>query len=111
MSYGYHQLDVTATLTAYLLFGYLYTTTVTNDSFITDTLVLSAMTFIVLCGTKDALAEQTVAFRLVSTVIDGLGFEHLSVRILQDLFWRSQTNGNLSKVIFYLCFFLESHNY
>ena len=47
-------------LTAHFLLRYLHTTSVTNDSFITDTLVLTAMALIILDWTKDALAEQAV---------------------------------------------------
>ena len=71
MSHGHNQLDVTHTLTAHLLLGYLHTTTVADDTFVTDALILTAVALIVLDRTEDALAEQTVTLGFISTVIDG----------------------------------------
>ena len=63
---------MTGTLTTYLLLGNLYTTAVADDTLITDALVLTASTLIVLGRTEDALAEQTVALGLVGAIVDGL---------------------------------------
>ena len=57
MSHGHNELDVSHTLTAHFLFSHFHTTTVADDTFITDTLVFTAMTFIILDRTKNALAE------------------------------------------------------
>ena len=78
MSYGHNQLDVTHTLTTYFLLSNLYTATVADDTFITDTLVLTAMTLVILYRTEDALAEETVAFGFVGTIVDGFGLQHLT---------------------------------
>ena len=86
MSHGNNQLDMAGTLTTNLLFCHLHTATVADDTFITDTLVLAAGTLIVLGGTKDALTEQTIALRLVSTVVDSLGFGDFAVTALEDVF-------------------------
>jgi len=42
--------------------------------------VLAAQAFVVLDGTKNLGAEQSIAFRLERTVIDGLGFFDLAIR-------------------------------
>ena len=69
---------MSGTLTTNLLLCYLDTTSITDDTFITDTLVLTAGTLIVLCRTEDALAEQTVTLRLIGTVVDGFRFGNLT---------------------------------
>ena len=109
MSHRNHQLDVSGTLTAHFLLCHLNTTTVTDDTLITDTLVLSAGTLIVLSRTEDALAEQTVTLWFVGTIVDGFGFGDLAEATLEDLFRRSKTYGNLRKITLYFWIFLESH--
>ena len=111
MSHRNHQRDVSRTLATHLLLGYLNTTMVTYDTLVTDTLVLTAMALIVLGRTKDTLAEQAVALGLIGTVVDGFGFQHLTIRIFQDLLRGGQSNGNLRKVTLYLGFFSKSHIY
>ena len=85
MGYGHNELDVTSTLTTYLLLGNLYTTTVADDTLIADALVLTAGALIVLGRTKDTLAEQTVALGLVGAIVDGLRLGDLTERVLKDL--------------------------
>jgi hypothetical protein len=85
VSYGHNEFDVTGTLTTYLLLGNLYTTAVADDTLITDALVLTASTLIVLGRTEDALAEQTVALGLVGAIVDGLRLGDLTERVLKDL--------------------------
>ena len=85
MSYGNDQLDVAGTLTANLLLGNFDAATVADDALITDALVLAAGALIVLRRTEDTLAEQTVALRLVGTVVDGLGFGNLAEAALEDI--------------------------
>ena len=109
MSYRYYQLNMSRTFAANLLLGYLYATSVADDTLITDALVLSASTLIVLSRTKDALAEETITLGLICTIINGFRLSNLTIRIFQDLFRRSKTDGNLRKIILYLCIFFESH--
>ena len=109
MCHGHNQLDMATALATNFLLGHFHSTAVTDDTLIADALVLSAMALIILGRTEDALAEEAVALGLVGTVIDGLWFQDLTIRVLQNLFRRSQANGYLGKVCFYLCFFLKSH--
>ena len=64
MSYRNNEFDMTRTLTTNLLLSNLNTASVTNDSLITDALVLSAGALVVLGRTKNALAEETITLRL-----------------------------------------------
>ena len=109
MSYRNNQFDMTGTLTTHLLLGNLNTTTVADNTLITDALVLTAGTLIVLGRTKDALAEQAVTLRLIGAIVDGLRLGDLTIRTLENLFRRSQSDGYLGKVCLYFCIFLESH--
>lgn len=84
MGYGHNEFDVTHALTAYLLLRYLHTATLAHNTFVTDTFVLTAVALIVLGRTEDALAEQTVTFGLVGTIVDGFRFQHLTTRQLHD---------------------------
>ena len=70
---------MSATLTTYFLLSNLHTATLADTTLVADALVLAAVALVVLDRTEDALAEQTVTLRLVSTIVDGLGLEHLTV--------------------------------
>ena len=92
---------MSGTLTTNFLLCHLNTTTVTNDTLITDTLVLTAGTLIVLGRTEDALTEQTVTLRLIGTVVDGFRFGNLTEATLEDIFGRSKSDGNFRKITLY----------
>ncbi len=109
MCHGHHQLDMSGTLTAHFLLGYLHAASVADNSFITDTLVLTASTLIVLSRTEDALTEQSIALGLVCTIVDGLRLGNLAETALEDLLGRSQSDSNLREITLYLGIFLESH--
>ncbi len=74
MSNRNYQVNVPHTFATHLLLSNLYSASVANDTFISDSLVLSAVALIVFNGTKNALAEKTVTFRLIGTVVYGFGF-------------------------------------
>jgi len=97
MGHGHDQADVADALATHFLFGDFYPTTVTHDALITDTLVLATGTFKVLYGTEDALAEQSVAFGLVSAVVDRFGLQHFTARALQKEFGRRQADRDRVK--------------
>ena len=67
------------------------------------------MAFIILRRTKNTLAEQTVTFGFIGTIVNGFGFQNLTIRIFQDFFGRSQSDGYLRKVTLYFRFFSKSH--
>ena len=109
MSHRYHEFDMSRTFAAHLFLGYFNAATVANDALIAYALVLSAGTFVILRRTEDAFAEKTIALGLVCTVVNGFGFGNLTIRIFQDFFGRSQSDGNLREIVLYLCIFLKSH--
>ena len=73
MGNGHNQLDVSHPLAPDLLFCHFHTAPVANDSFITDPLVFSAMTFPILYRSKNAFTEQAITFRFIGPVVDGFG--------------------------------------
>jgi hypothetical protein len=73
------KLDVTHALTTNGGLGYLYATTLTNNSLEADSLVLSTRAFPVLGRTEDLLTEQTVLLRLQGSVVDGLRLLNFTV--------------------------------
>ena len=73
-----NEFDVTHTFTAHFLLGNFHTTTVAHDTFVSDAFVFSAVTFVVFYRTEDTLTEESVAFRLISTIVDGFRFENLT---------------------------------
>ena len=64
---------------AYARVSHLHTATVTDDPLVLDTLVLAACALPVPFGPEDAFAEQTVFFRTVGPVVDGLRFPNLAL--------------------------------
>ena len=86
MSHRNHKLDMAGTLAAHFLFCNLYTTTVAHDALVTNALILTAGTLIILCRTEDTLTEEAIALRFISTIVDGLRLGNLTIRILKDFF-------------------------
>src|SRR5450755_197311 len=71
MNHGYNQFDMTHAFPANLLLGYFYTATVADDPLIADPFIFSAGTFVILNGPEYALAEQTIPFGFVGSVVYG----------------------------------------
>ena len=94
MGYGNNKLDVSHALSSDLLFCHLNTAVVTNDTFVTDALVFAAMTFVVLYGTENLLAEKSVSLRLVGAVVDGFGFQNLTARPFFYLLGRCKADSD-----------------
>ena len=92
MSHRHHQLDVTRTLATNFLLSHLYTTTVAHDALVADSLILSAVAFVVSHRAENALAEETIALRLVGTVVDGFRLEHFTERIVEYRVGRGQAD-------------------
>tara|TARA_Y100000590_G_scaffold389751_1_gene465018 strand:+ start:6893 stop:7156 length:264 start_codon:yes stop_codon:yes gene_type:complete len=64
--------NVTHSLTADFLPSYLYTTSVADDSTVSNSFILAAMALVVLYRTEDFFAEKTFLLRFVGTIIDRL---------------------------------------
>src|SRR3546814_13366797 len=95
-----HQMDVAHALPAHLLFSHFHPASITDDPFVTDTLVLSTGAFIVFYRTKDALAEQPVAFRFIRPVVDRLRLQHFSAGTFQNDFRRRKADRNFREITF-----------
>jgi len=68
-----------------LLLGNFNTTTVADDPFVTDPLVLAAVAFPVFYRPEDPFAKQSVTFGFVGPVIDGFGLQYLAIDISRIL--------------------------
>ena len=79
------KLNVTHTLTTNLGFCNFNAAAVAYDALVTNSLILSAVTLPVLCGSEDSFAEKSVFFRLKGTVIYSFGLGYLAVRPFSDL--------------------------
>ena len=107
MHHRHHQRNVAHTLAAHLFLGHLHAAAVADDALVTDTLVLAAMALVVFHGTEDTLAEKTVAFRLVGTIVNGFRLQHLAARLRQNLFRRSQSDRNGAVTVIHFIVFIE----
>ena len=86
------QFYMTHSFTTHFFLCNFYTTTVANDIFITDTLILSTITFIVLDRSKYFLAEKTISFGLIRPVIDGFRLQNFTIRSLKYLIRGAQAD-------------------
>ncbi len=94
----HNQCNVACALTTYFLLGNFHTASVADDALVANALVLTTMALVVLGRTENALAEKSVAFRLIGAVVDGLWLEYLAEGILKDFLWRCETNGYLGEI-------------
>ena len=77
---------MTHTFTANLSLCYLNSASVTDDALMAYSLVLTAVTFPVLCGSENPFAEKTVFFGLKGTIVYCFGLGYFTVRPFSDLF-------------------------
>ena len=89
MSNRHNELDMSGAFASYFFLGNFHAATVADDTFITDTFVLTAMAFVILNRAEDTFAEQSIAFGFVSTIVYCFRFKHLSVGSLEDFLRRS----------------------
>ena len=111
MSHGHNQLDVSHTLTAYLLFCNFNTATVADNAFVANALVLAAVALIVLNRTENALAEQAISLRLVCTVVDCFRLQHLAARAFKNLFRRCQAYCYVRELALCFSFLSKCHRW
>jgi hypothetical protein len=76
------------TVTSYFFLGDFDPTTVTNNPFVSDSLVFTTGTFKVFDRAEDTLTKQTVTLRFMGSIIDSFGLENFTSRITQDHLWR-----------------------
>ena len=75
----HHQVDVAHALTTHLFLRDFYTATVAHNALVANALVLSAVAFVVLDWTKNALTKEAVTLRLVGTIVDRLRLQNLAM--------------------------------
>ena len=85
---GDNEFDMPRPFTTNFLLGDLYTTSIADNTLVTDTLVFATSALIVTRGTEDALTEKAVTFGLIGSIIYGFGLGNLTIRIFQYLFGR-----------------------
>jgi hypothetical protein len=95
MSYRGSQINMAKAFTADLGWYDFNTALFADDTAVLHTLVLTAVTLVVLGRTKDLGAKQAVTFRLEGPVVNGLRLFNLAKRTLTNLLWRrdGDTNG------------------
>ena len=88
---------MTHALTANLGQGHFHTAFFADDALILHPLVFAAQALIVLYGTKNARAEQTIALRLEGTIVDGFRLFDFAERPGENLLRRCNTDPDLFK--------------
>ena len=78
MRNGNGQFDVSHPFPADFLFSHFHAATVADDTAVSDSLVFSAVAFVVFGRTENLLTEKTVSLRLVSPVVDCLRLQDFS---------------------------------
>ncbi|MNJ44167.1 hypothetical protein D3C77_392060 [compost metagenome] len=99
VGYRGSQLDVTHTLTANFSSCHFDAAAITDDAFITDTLILTAMTFPVFGWAENFLTEQPFLFRFQRTVVDRFRFLHFSAGPRTNFIWGSKPNFHKLEVV------------
>src|SRR5205814_9503041 len=94
MRAGRCQLNVAQALAPYFRESDFNSALVADHSAVLHALVLAAQAFPVCHRAEDAGAEQPIAFRLESAVIDGLRLRHFTVRPAADLLRRSNADAD-----------------
>jgi hypothetical protein len=73
------ELDMTSTLTADLRGRHFHSTSFTYDALVSDTLIFATGALIVLAWTKNLFTEESSTLRALSTIVDGLRDEDLTI--------------------------------
>ena len=94
MRAGRSQLNVAHALAAHLADGDFDAALVADDAAVLHALVLAAQALPVSDRSKDAGAEQAVAFRLEGAVVDGFGLRDLAMRPRADLLRRGKHDAD-----------------
>jgi hypothetical protein len=87
---GRGEFDVAESFAAHFRLRHFHAALVADHAPVLHALVLAAQTFPIGDGTKDARAEQAVAFGLERAIVDRLRLRHFAVRPLPDLLRRRE---------------------
>src|SRR5690606_20722083 len=70
VNYRNHKFNVSHTLSSDFLFSNLYPASITNDAFVPNSFILSAITLIILNRSEDTLTKQAISLRFVRTIVN-----------------------------------------
>ena len=73
------EFDMSHTLTTHFFLGDFHAATVTNDAFVADAFVFAAMAFPVAGRSENLLAEESVAFGLICSIVDSLRLGNFTI--------------------------------
>ena len=93
MSDGNYQMDVSHTFATHFFLCNFHPATIADNPFVTDTLVFSAMAFVILDRTENTLAKKTVTLRFVRTIVNRFRFQNFTTGVFKNFFRGSQTDG------------------
>ncbi len=82
---------------------------VADDAFVADAFVFTAVAFIVFDRAENTFAEEAIALRFVSSVVNGLGLKDFAARLFKNLLGRSESDGDFRKVCFVFLISSKSH--
>jgi hypothetical protein len=82
----HNQRNMSHPFAADFFLGYFHTTTVANNSFVTNPFIFTTMTLIILHRAEDSFAEQTIALRFISPVIYRFRFQNFTILVAGE--WR-----------------------
>ncbi len=75
MSNWHNKIDVTYSVSTYFFLSYFYTTTVTDNSFVTYSFIFTTSTFKIFYWSENTFAEKTITLRFVRSVVDSFRLE------------------------------------
>ena len=111
MSHRNGQGDVSHPFPADFLFRHFDTASVADDSTVTDSLVLSAIAFVVLGRTEYFFAEESVSLRLVGPVVDRLRLQNLAAGSRRDVLRGGQRDADCREVaLHFVLLIIESRH-
>ena len=96
---------MTHAFSTHFLLRNFYTASLTCNTFIFDTLILTARALIVFRRTKNTLAEQAITFGLIRAVVNRFRLQNLATRLTQDFVRRSQTDGHFREAVLFIILF------
>lgn len=99
MSYRSCELDVSSTLAPDLRSRDFYATSFTDYTFVSDALILTTCTLIVLAWAKDLFTEESSTFWALGSVVDRLRDEDFTIRECTDVFFGSESYRNRTEIV------------
>ena len=89
---------MTQAFAAYFALNHLNTALLTYDATVLHAFVFTAIALVIFDGAKDLRAKQTVSLGFEGSIVDGLRLLYFTVRPLQNLLGRCETNSHSTEV-------------